>query len=71
MKLVRTISGILLIAFSVIFSILPGSILFTLAGLVLLSIDYLAPRKLLRFTQKKMSTTARKADAWLFARKYR
>lgn len=71
MKFVRTLIGSALLIAGIIFTILPGSILFVLAGLVLLSMDYPRVRKMLRFAQNKASLGARRLDAFLLKRKYR
>ncbi|MFT5544025.1 MAG: hypothetical protein ACI96N_003244, partial [Arenicella sp.] len=47
MKLVRSIVGVTLIFLGVLFTILPGSILLVLGGLVLLSMDHPPARRFL------------------------
>lgn len=44
---------------------LPGSILFLIAGLFLLSFDFPVVRGWLRITQNAMSKGARKLDNWI------
>jgi hypothetical protein len=71
MKTLRlTLGGILFIS-GVIFTLIPGSILLVLGGLVLLSYDWPRARSLLTFTQNKMRVSARKIDKFFLARKYR
>jgi len=71
MKLLRTAAAITLIILGIIFTILPGSILLVLGGLVLLSVDFPHAKKLLSKTQRATSRTARKVDLFLLKRKYR
>ncbi|WP_100657062.1 PGPGW domain-containing protein [Alteromonas flava] len=68
-KTLRTTIGASLLAIGVIFTIVPGSILLVLIGLVLLSIDHALPRKWLRKAQRGMTLGARKLDAWLLSRR--
>ncbi|MBN7824580.1 tellurium resistance protein TerC [Bowmanella dokdonensis] len=69
MKTVRIVLGTLLAIFSVVLSILPGSILFLLAGLMLLSVDFPLARRYLKHCQKIMQTGARRFDRYLLNRK--
>ena len=71
MRYIRSILGGLLVIAGVIFTILPGSSLFVLLGLVLISVDYKPARQLLARIQKAMSISARKLDSFLHKRKYR
>ncbi|MGB3726682.1 MAG: PGPGW domain-containing protein [Glaciecola sp.] len=71
MKYIRITLGTLLCIIGVIFTILPGSSLLVLCGLVMLSVDYAPAKKWLRFIQKSMSTGARKLDGILLSRKYK
>lgn len=71
MKIIRTVLGSLLIVAGIVLTILPGSTLFILAGLVLISIDYKYPRKFLGKVQKSASKASRKMDSFLLSRKYR
>ena len=64
-KSVRTVTGITLCLVGIIFTIIPGSILFVLAGLFLLSYDYPLARKWLTKCQNMMASGARKLDKWL------
>jgi Mg2+/citrate symporter len=70
-KRLRTTVAILAIIIGVVFAILPGSILFLIGGLMLLSIDYPIARKWLKKCQNSMSKTARKLDRLLLRRKLR
>ena len=63
--------GGLLILAGILLTILPGSTLLILAGLILISVDYQYPRKLLGKVQKSMGTASRKLDRLLLKRKYR
>ena len=71
MKKIRLTIGGILVAGGVIFAILPGSILFLLSGLVLLSYDWPRARGWLKRCQNTMSHSARKIDRYLLARKLR
>jgi len=71
MRLLRTFISIVLILVSVIFTILPGSILFLLGGLVLLSMDFPPAKRFLAKAQSTMSRNARKLDLFLLRRKYK
>ncbi|PKI02191.1 PGPGW domain-containing protein [Glaciecola sp. 33A] len=71
MRLFRTFISIVLILFGVIFSILPGSILFVLGGLMLLSIDFPPAKRFLSKVQRAMSRNAKKLDLFVLNRKYK
>ena len=71
MKAIRLTLGALLFTAGIIFTILPGSILFVLGGLVLLSYDWPRARGWLRHCQTGMSRSARRIDRYLLARKLR
>jgi len=71
MKVIRSVLGILFILSGILLTILPGSTLLILAGLVLISIDYVYPRKVLVRVQKSMTTASRKLDKVLLNRKFR
>ena len=68
-KTVRTVSGISLCIVGVVFTIIPGSILLVLAGLILLSFDYPLARRWLKSVQNVVSQGARKLDSWLLNRR--
>ena len=71
MKAIRLTLGTLIFTAGVIFTLLPGSILFVLGGLVLLSYDWPRARGWLRHCQTSMSRSARRIDRFLLARKLR
>ncbi|MBT0586588.1 PGPGW domain-containing protein [Alteromonas oceanisediminis] len=68
-KTLRTIGGAALCITGVIFTVIPGSILLVIAGLVLLSMDHLAARKVLKRTQRSMTRSAAWLDRWLLSRR--
>ena len=68
-KSLRMSIGVLLVAIGVIFFILPGSILFLIAGLTLLSIDVPIARRWLKKCQSMASKSAKSIDRWLLKRK--
>ena len=70
-KTVRISIASVMIAFGVLFFILPGSILFLIGGLVLLSVDVPMARNWLRTCQNQMTVGARKLDRFLLNRKLR
>jgi hypothetical protein len=70
-KKLRTGLAILAITIGIVFAILPGSILFLIGGLMLLSMDYPMARKWLKKCQNTMSRTARALDKALLRRKLR
>ncbi len=67
----RIAMGVLLAVIGVVFAILPGSILFLLAGLVLLSMEFPKMRKGLWGCQKAMQRSAQKLDRYFLNRKLR
>ena len=71
MKLLRTMTGATLVILGIVFTIIPGSSLFVLGGLVLLSIDFPIAKRLLSKVQSAMSLAARKLDLFLLKRKYK
>ncbi len=71
MKLVRSIVGVTLIVLGILFTILPGSILFVLGGLVLLSMDHPPARRFLGLIQRQMSVASKKLDMYFHRRKYK
>ena len=64
-KPIRITLGSIGVFIGIVFAILPGSILFLVAGLFLLSFDFPLARKWLRKSQKMMSWGARKLDNML------
>lgn len=70
-KIIRTTLGVLGILIGTVFAILPGSILFLLAGLFLLSFDFPIARKWLKKCQDGMSVGAKKLDRMILNRKLR
>nr|WP_297347618.1 PGPGW domain-containing protein [uncultured Glaciecola sp.] len=71
MRLFRVFTGIILILCGVIFTILPGSTLFLLGGLVLLSVDFYPARRFLTKVQRAITLSARSLDIFLLNRKYK
>lgn len=71
MKYIRGIIGAIFVLTGFILTILPGSFLLVLVGLVLISMDYAPARQFLALLQKGMSANARKLDRVLHKRKYR
>jgi glucose dehydrogenase len=71
MKSIRLLFGAALVALGVILTILPGSTLFILAGLMILSIDYPPAKNLLRKVQNGMRTGSRKLDLFFYRRKFK
>ncbi len=69
MKSVRIGLGAILCSIGVIFFILPGSILFLIGGLFLLSFDVPIARKWLRVSQRSMSKGASALDNFFAKRK--
>jgi uncharacterized membrane protein YbaN (DUF454 family) len=69
LRTLRIVIGALFTLVGVVFAILPGSILFLLSGLVLLSMEFPKMRKALGHCQKAMQTSARKLDRYLLKRK--
>jgi len=68
---IRITIGSILSLIGVVFFILPGSILFLLAGLFILSYDVPAARKGLKWCQNSISRSARALDRYLLKRKLR
>ena len=71
MKIVRIGLGAVLFIGGIVLTLLPGSILFVLAGLVLLSYDWPRAGHVLRYFQNQMSKGARRLDRYLLDRKLR
>lgn len=71
MKQLKVILGMVLCILGVVLTILPGSFLLLLAGLVLLSTEYPLAKRLLRKLQKSLSVSSRKLDSYLRKRKSR
>lgn len=71
MRLFRILTSLVLILIGLILTILPGSIIFLLGGLVLLSVDFHPARRFLTKLQRGISRTARKLDLFLLNRKYK
>nr|WP_247670714.1 tellurium resistance protein TerC [Alteromonas sp. MMG017] len=70
-KIVRlTLGGILFIG-GIILTLLPGSILLVIGGLVLLSYDWPRARGWLKISQNMMTSSARRIDRILLMRKLR
>jgi hypothetical protein len=70
-KIVRlTLGGILFIG-GIILTLLPGSILLVIGGLVLLSYDWPRARGWLKISQNMMTSSARRIDRVLLMRKFR
>ncbi|MDF2177728.1 PGPGW domain-containing protein [Aliiglaciecola sp. CAU 1673] len=70
-KSLRITAGAALLLFGAIFFVLPGTVLFLLAGLLLLSMELPQARALLRRCQKSMDKGARHLDRLLLSRKLR
>lgn len=71
MRHLKVILGMVLCIIGVVLTILPGSTLLVLAGLMLLSTEYTPARKLLKWVQRSMSQSAVKLDRYLLNRKMR
>jgi hypothetical protein len=71
MRLFRVITSTILILLGVIFTFLPGSTIFLLAGLGLLSVDFYPARRFLTKAQRAISSSARRVDLFLLNRKYK
>lgn len=69
MKAVRIALGSILSLIGIVFAILPGSILFLIGGLMLLSYDIPLARKWLKKCQSGMSVGAKKLDRYLLNRR--
>jgi hypothetical protein len=68
-KQIRISLGALLVTAGIVFFIIPGSMLFVLLGLAILSCDLPHARSWLKTCQKSMSRSARKLDSFLLNRK--
>ena len=55
----------------IVLTLLPGSILLVVGGLVLLSYDWPRARNWLKYSQKTMTNGARRIDRFLLMRKLR
>lgn len=71
MKYVRLTLGGLLFSAGIVLTILPGSILLVIAGLMLLSYDWPRARGWLTYCQNSMTKSAKKLDRFLLLRKMR
>lgn len=70
-KAIRLLLGGISTSIGIFLFYLPGSILFLIAGLMLLSFDIPIARVWLRKCQTSMSVGAKKLDRYLLARKHR
>ncbi len=70
-KIIRISLGAILFLGGIVLTLLPGSILLVLGGLILLSYDWPRARTWLRFFQAQMSTSARRLDKFLMGRRLR
>ncbi len=71
LRTIRLTLGALLFIGGIILTLVPGSILLVISGLVLLSYDWPRARSWLRYFQNVMSTGARRLDKMLMSRKLR
>lgn len=71
MRIVRLTLGAILFIGGIVLTLLPGSILLVVGGLMLLSYDWPRARGWLKYSQKTMATGARKIDRFLLMRKLR
>ncbi|AEF03496.1 MAG: tellurium resistance protein TerC [Alteromonas sp.] len=71
MKIVRLTLGSILFIGGIILTLLPGSILLVIGGLVLLSYDWPRARGWLKISQNMMASSARRIDRVLLMRKFR
>ena len=71
MRILRLSLGAILFVGGIILTLLPGSILLVVSGLVLLSYDWPRARGWLKFSQRAMTLSARKLDRFLLMRKLR
>jgi hypothetical protein len=69
MKALRLTFGALLLVSGIILTLLPGSILLVISGLVLLSYDWPRARGWLKISQKSMVYGAKKLDRFMLMRK--
>ncbi|WP_296048343.1 PGPGW domain-containing protein [uncultured Alteromonas sp.] len=70
-KTLRLSLGGLLFLSGIVLTLLPGSILLVIGGLMLLSYDWPRARNWLRFFQNQMTSSARKLDRLLLNRRLR
>lgn len=68
-KAMRLTTSFVCVFIGIVFAIIPGSILFLLFGLALLSVDFPLAKKWLRKSQRAMSNGASKLDRFLAARR--
>ena len=71
MRVLRLTLGALLFVGGIVLTLLPGSILLVISGLVLLSYDWPRARGWLKYSQKTMTIGARKVDRFFLMRKLR
>ncbi|CAA0364605.1 Integral membrane protein TerC [Alteromonas alvinellae] len=71
MRILRLTLGAILFVGGIVLTLLPGSILLVVSGLVLLSYDWPRARGWLKFSQRAMTLSARKLDRFLLMRKLR
>jgi len=71
MKILRLTLGALLFISGIVLTLLPGSILLVIGGLVMLSYDWPRARGWLKYSQRSMTLGARKLDRFLLQRKLR
>ena len=63
--------GAILFLTGIVLTLLPGSILLVIGGLILLSYDWPRARSWLRFFQNQMTSSARRLDRLLLNRRLR
>lgn len=71
MRKIRLLGGAVLLVAGIILTLLPGSIVLVLAGLMLLSVDWPPARRYLTRCQRGMAGSARRLDRYLLLRKMR
>ncbi len=71
LKVLRLSVGAVLFVGGLLLTLLPGSILLVIGGLILLSYDWPRARTWLTFFQRQMSRSARRLDQILLNRKLR
>jgi hypothetical protein len=71
MRTLRLTFGAIMLISGIVLTLLPGSILLVVGGLVMLSYDWPRARTWLKYSQKTMTTGARKIDRFLLLRKLR
>lgn len=71
MRIIRLTIGAVLFISGLVLTLLPGSILLVLGGLMLLSYDWPRARRWLKYSQRSMTAGARKIDRFLLLRKMR